>query len=263
MSANSARPALGGHLRLRRVVWAAAAAARRDAAAVAANLLLAAPSSRATALPELHWTCRPAGPARRRCSRFPTCSAGQPRSRPRETRHPRRVPRLALHGDLPVPRAGTQRRRGGASPRGPARSRRRQHRPGRRRRDKRAGSHAPLARPGGLALADGSTPAARHGLARLRAGARDTRAWRPGQGGAVPRRRQRVTSERATSPRSSRPSWRSDIERLEGEQTDLGRLARRVSKPFRIVSEGRATPPTTSTSHSRACSSPGTKLVTW
>ena len=55
MSANSVRPAFGGHLRLRRVVWATAAAcAAGIAAAVVAHLLLATPAAPATALPELH-----------------------------------------------------------------------------------------------------------------------------------------------------------------------------------------------------------------
>ena len=55
MSANSASPAIAGRVRLRRVVWAAAAACVAGiAAAAVAHLLLAAPSSRATTLPELH-----------------------------------------------------------------------------------------------------------------------------------------------------------------------------------------------------------------
>ena len=124
LSANSVRPALGGRLRLRRVVWAAAAACAAGIAAAAGR----APAARGAGLAGNRAARAPRADllAGRRPPGAALCASRRARRDdlargPARARHPRRVPRLALHGDVPVLRSGDQRRRGHASGRGPGR----------------------------------------------------------------------------------------------------------------------------------------------
>ncbi len=212
MSANSARPALGGRLRLRRVVWAAAAAgAAGAAAALVAHLLLAAPSSPAIALPELHGQISwPADARPAPLFALPDVLGGTT-SLAALRGHVTLVAFLdsRCRARCPFLGAGDQRRRGRTSAGAPAGRRRHHDCPSRRRRDKRAGRDAPLARPGGLALADGKHPGSstRCGAPTGSSEGHARRAARPGPRCTSSTRA--ATSERATFPRSCRPSSRS------------------------------------------------------